>query len=169
MSIFLFSISALTVNKKSDKMTSIKQIKSSINFKGQFIMLNLTKEQAQDLNNQIKEKIIQERNSVFSLLQENEDFLNNNIGKDCGSYLLQMFPMSYNYQAYKDVVGLYQLFAQRIEQTVLEEVLDECYDLMLENLNNGIQMDEVLNLLDYSHVGEMIANHYHQKEEGEEE
>ena len=73
-----------------------------------------------------------------------------------------MFQLSslYSSNAYQLTVELYQLFFKRIEITVLEEVLDDCYDLMLENLNNGVQMDEVLNLLNCSHVGKMIVERY---------
>lgn len=125
-------------------------------------MLNLTNEQAEHLNREVHNQLIERRQLVNSLLQENEGFLNQNAGKDYGTYLLEMFQLSslYSSNVYRLTIELYQLFFKRIEITVLEEVLDDCYDLMLENLNNGVQMEEVLNLLLCSPIGKMIAEHY---------
>ena len=125
-------------------------------------MLNLTNEQAERLNQEIHNQLIERRQLVKSLLQENEEFLNQNAGKNYGTWLLEMFQLSslYSLNVYRLTVELYQLFFKRIEITVLEEVLDECYDLMLENLNNGVQMEEVLNLLLCSPIGKMIAERY---------
>lgn len=128
-------------------------------------MLNLTKEQAEHLNQEIHNQLIERRQLVNSLLQENEEFLNQNAGKNYGTWLLEMFQLSslsslYSSNVYRLTIELYQLFFKRIEITVLEEVLDECYDLMLENLNNGVQMEEVLNLLLCSPIGKMIAERY---------
>lgn len=125
-------------------------------------MLNLTKEQIEHLNQGIHNQLIERRQLVNSLLQENEEFLNQNAGKDYGTWLLEMFQLSslYSLNVYRLTIELYQLFFKRIEITVLEEVLDECYDLMLENLNNGVQMEEVINLLLCSPIGKMIAERY---------
>ena len=89
-------------------------------------MLNLTNEQAERLNQEIHNQLIERRQLVKSLLQENEEFLNQNAGKNYGTWLLEIFQLSslYSSNVYRLTVELYQLFFKRIEITVLEEVLD---------------------------------------------